>query len=158
MVSKETAIRLAKQNKQKLNHDEIEHEEGLPKKLRYRTNRTKVYYFSLLATDARSRWGKGMPDDVPYFFDVKSELELSNYDITFLSAQDLQLFAAKKLKIGKYPYLTSLNIYQLVIYFISQSPNPENDIYILDEVPFIKGIIVIIKIIIVKSLLPVSSV
>ena len=90
-----------------------------------------------------------MPDDVPYFFDVKSELELSNYDITFLSAQDLQLFAAKKLKIGKYPYLTSLNIYQLVLYFISQSSNPKNDIYVLDEVPFIKGIIIFIEIIIV---------
>ena len=147
-MSKETAIRLAKRIKRKLN-DDTEYEEGLPKKLRYRTKRTKVYYFSLLATDARSTWGKVMPDDVPYFFDVKSELELSNYDITFLSAHDLQLFAAKKLKIGKYPYLTSLNIYQLVIYFISQSSNPNNDIYILDEVPFIKGIIIIIKIIIV---------
>ena len=95
-----------------------------------------MYYLSLLATDARSRWGKGTPDSIPYFFDVKSELELSNFGITFLSAQDLRSFAAKKLKEN---ILNSLNIYQLVIYFISQSSTPSKDIYIMDEVPFIKG-------------------
>ena len=59
-------------------------------KTRHTKNKSKVYFLSLVATDAGERKGKGHPTKEHYLFDVASQLELEGYDVTFMSAQDLE--------------------------------------------------------------------
>ena len=51
----------------------------------------KVYYISLLATDAQNTRARGVPEKAFYLFDIKCEMELKAYGIRFISAQDLVL-------------------------------------------------------------------
>ena len=117
--------------------------EQLRKELQTSQRISKVYYISLVATDAGSE-GRGIPRNVPYWFDVKSEMELEDYGVNFLSAQDLQEFYYEResWKENEKPrnYTDGVNIYTLVQYFILHNSYNTNDVYILDEVPFLKGI------------------
>lgn len=117
--------------------------EKLHRGLRTSQRISKVYYLSLVATDAGSE-GRGIPRKVPYWFDVKSEMELEDYGVNFLSAQDLQEFYYEResWKENEEPrnYTDGVNIYTLVQYFILHNSYNTNDVYILDEVPFLKGI------------------
>ena len=98
-----------------------------------------VYFLSLVATDANDfrNKGKGVPRKCRYFFDVRSEMELENYGVQFLSAQDLELFYyEKQLSSGAEQEGMAPNIYQLAVFFIAHHPN---DYHFIDEVPLLKG-------------------
>ena len=97
---------------------------------------TPVYFISLLGSDASGEkvkgGGKGLPTKAFYIFDVKSEMELEQHQVRFLSCQDLlEYYEVETGKNGE-----SMNVYQLVIFFIKMNPNAY---YFLDEVPFLKG-------------------
>ena len=70
----------------------------------------KVYYISMVGTDANNANGTGIPRNVHNFFDVKSNSELVHYGVNFLSAQDLVSFQKPKAASRK----RKINIYQLV--------------------------------------------
>ena len=145
MLSKEGAIRLAeKQNQeQQIQSSEVEDAgsnfivKTLTQlfKTRHTKNKPKVYFLSLVATDAGERKGKGHPTKEHYLFDVASQLELEGYDVTFMSAQDLEKKFYHENPIRRLVQ-KRLNIYQLVQYLIEQNPGCS---YFLDEVPFISN-------------------
>ena len=100
-----------------------------------------VNFLCLVATDANDKKSigaaKGIPRKCRYFFDVRSEMELENYNVRFLSAQDLEEFyIEKQLSLGVELEGTTPNIYQLAVFFIAHHPN---DYHFLDEVPLLKG-------------------
>ena len=118
--------------------------EQLRREIQNSQRTAQVYYLSLVATDAGSRSGRGIPTNVHYWFDVKSQMELEDYGVNFLSAQDLQEFYYEreswKGNEEQRNYTDGINIYTLVQYFILHNSYNTNDVYILDEVPFLKGI------------------
>ena len=91
---------------------------------------------SLVGTDAGSDGGKGIPRSVHYFYDIRSNMELRQHGITFMSAQDLQAFHHEHSGLSIDDKNKQLNIYQLVHYFMQHHPD---GYYFLDEVPLIKG-------------------
>ena len=100
-----------------------------------------VNFLCLVATDANDKKSigsaKGLPRKCRYFFDVRSEMELENYNVRFFSAQDLEEFyIEKQLSLGVALEGTTPNIYQLAVFFIAHHPN---DYHFLDEVPLLKG-------------------
>ena len=100
-----------------------------------------VNFLCLVATDANDKKSigaaKGIPRKCRYFFDVRSEMELENYNVRFFSAQDLEEFyIEKQLSLGVELEGTTPNIYQLAVFFIAHHPN---DYHFLDEVPLLKG-------------------
>ena len=118
--------------------------EQLRRELQKSQRTAKVYKVSLVAIDAGSESGRGIPRNVPYWFDVKSQMELEDYGVNFLSAQDLQEFYYERESWKEHEeprnYTDGINIYTLVQYFILHNSYNTNDVYILDEVPFLKGI------------------
>ena len=100
--------------------------------------KSKIYFLSLVGTNANEHNGKGLPRSALYFYDVKSGMELRKHGIHFLSAQDLKCFHdEQKKKIGSNDVEDNqLNVYQLVHYFMEHRPDAY---YFLDEVPLIKG-------------------
>ena len=100
-----------------------------------RSVKRKVYYISMVGTDANDKNGVGIPRNVHNFFDVKSNMELLHYGVNFLSAQDLVSFQTPKAATKT----RKMNIYQLVQSFIRDN---RDDIFFLDEVPLLKGKIV----------------
>ena len=98
------------------------------------TANEKVYFLSLVGTDACDHHEKGIPRSALYFYDIKSEMELERYGIHFLSAQDLKFFYDGQDQQTK---IEQLNIYGLVEYFMEHHPYGS---YFLDEVPLIQGL------------------
>ena len=126
----------------------------------------KVYYISLLATDAQNTRARGVPEKAYYLFDIKCEMELEAYGIRFISAQDLVLHydlnesdpqkARNKEGDQETPYHTIQNrgkiiptvikhdghpnIYTLAERFIEDAERESpGGFYFFDEVPLIKG-------------------
>ena len=80
--------------------------------------------------------GKGIPRKAFYIFDVKSEMELVEHKIEFMSCQDLLKYYQKETGTKG----EKMNVYELVQFFIKKNPN---GYYLLDEVPLIKKGIVL---------------
>ena len=101
------------------------------------TDDRPVYFLSLVGTDAGDRYGKGIPRSANYFYDIRSNMELRQHGITFMSAQDLQTFHHEHSGILNVDKNKQLNIYQLVHFFMQHHPD---GYYFLDEVPLIKSL------------------
>ena len=126
----------------------------------------KVYYISLLATDAQNTRARGVPEKAYYLFDIKCEMELKAYGIRFISAQDLVLHydlnesdpqrARNNEGDQETPFYTIQNrgkviptvikhdghpnIYTLAERFIEDAERESpGGFYFFDEVPLIKG-------------------
>ena len=89
----------------------------------------EVFYISLLA----SKKEKGLPEKEHFLFDVASSLELSGYNVQFVSTHELkQFFIAEN---GE-PASRGINTYQLTTHFIQRHPGGS---FFLDEVPFLSN-------------------
>ena len=96
------------------------------------TDDRPVYFLSLVGTDANEAWGRGIPRDAYYWYDIKTKMELERYGIQCMSAQDLKSYHDEQMASPT----SELNIYQLVQFFMEKRPD---GYYFLDEVPLIAG-------------------
>ena len=109
----------------------------LKKELLDAVKKSKVYFLSLVGTNAGEFMGKGIPRSSFYWYDIKTGMELKDHGINFLSAQDLKNFHEHQEKKNGSSDGSSkqLNIYELVQYFMKYN---QDGYYFLDEVPLIK--------------------
>ena len=91
-----------------------------------------ICLISMVGTDANDYQGKGIPRKTFSIFDVKSELELEEYEaIVFISIQDLlEYYREQTGQDGSH-----LNGYQLAYFLIERNLKVR---YMMDEVPLIK--------------------
>ena len=98
----------------------------------------KVYFICLVASSL-----EGLPEKEHYLYDVASEVDLQEFDVEFMSAQDLQAFyevhsnASDRMSTYKsddYIFGDKIYIYELALFFVKR--NKESSFFV-DEVPFI---------------------
>ena len=97
-------------------------------------NPGSTFFISLVATTPT-----GFPTKEDYLFDVASRLEMIEYDVEFLSTQDLH--SRENVFIKNHPFRQSerhsegFDIYQLLLFLLEDNPNSS---FFIDELPFIK--------------------
>ena len=99
----------------------------------------KMFYISLLASDANEPSGKGYPRGDHYVYDVKARLLMQQYGIQFLTTRDLKEYY--KDRSSKYDMpedslgSTGIAVYRLAQKFISDH---QTDCFFIANVPLIR--------------------